>query len=54
LGIPKDVEETMFIIVPWIAENQQNEPVNYTFAIEQKSTAEFMGVVRIQTGHEKK
>ncbi|MFT4779223.1 MAG: ribosomal-protein-alanine N-acetyltransferase [Flavobacteriales bacterium] len=53
LGIPKDVEETLFIITPWIAENQQPEPANYTFAIEQKLTAEFMGLFGFKLGTKK-
>ena len=48
LGIPKDSDETKSIIQPWIAENKASDIKNYTFAIEQNSNKEFIGVLGLK------
>lgn len=44
LGIPKDIEETKSIILPWIIENVSTESKSYTFAIDEKLTKNFIGL----------
>jgi len=51
LGIPKNIEETKSIIKPWIVENRINEIDNYTFAIENKSNGEFIGLFGLKLGN---
>ncbi len=53
LGIPKNIEETKSIIKPWIEENQLSKIKNYTFAIEQRETREFIGLFGLKLGNEK-
>jgi ribosomal-protein-alanine N-acetyltransferase len=53
LGIPNTIEETRSIIEPWIADNKLSEIKNYTFAIEDKSNGEFMGLFGFKIGNEK-
>lgn len=53
LGIPKNIEETSNIITPWIAQNKLSVVKNYTFAIEKKSDAEFIGLFGLKLGSEK-
>lgn len=53
LGIPENKEETKSIIEPWIAENNLSEIKNYTFAIQNKSDSEFMGLFGLKIGNAK-
>lgn len=53
LGIPKNSEVTKSIIEPWILENQLNEIINYTFAIDNKSNGKFMGLFGLKLGNKK-
>ena len=53
LGIPKNIEETKTIILPWIAENKLSKIKNYTFAIETKSDEKFIGLFGLKLGNEK-
>ena len=53
LGIPKTIEETKQIISSWIVENEFNDTKNYTFAIEDKLTNDFIGLFGLKLGNEK-
>jgi ribosomal-protein-alanine N-acetyltransferase len=53
LGIPDDIEVTRSFIEPSIAENKLPEIKNYTFAIEDKSTTEFIGLFGLKLGNPK-
>lgn len=53
LGIPSNIEETQSIIETWVAENELNEIKNYTFAIEGKSSKQFMGLFGLKIGSKK-
>ena len=53
LGIPKNVEETKTIIQSWIAENKLSKIKNYTFAIENRSNRELIGLFGLKLGNEK-
>lgn len=53
LGIPKNIEETKSIIEPWITENELSKIKNYTFAIENKSAKEFIGLIGLKLGNKK-
>ncbi|MEO6903548.1 MAG: GNAT family N-acetyltransferase [Bacteroidia bacterium] len=53
LGIPKNLEETIAIIEPWIAENKRSEIMFYTFAIENKLNGEFIGLFGLKLGTKK-
>jgi RimJ/RimL family protein N-acetyltransferase len=44
LGIPANEQETKAIIAPLIAANSAHEILNYTFAIEDKSSNDFIGI----------
>ena len=44
LGIPNDIDETRTVILPWIIENVSAESKNFTFAIEEKLTKNFIGL----------
>ena len=44
LGIPYCIEETKHIIESWIVDNNLNEIMNYTFAIENIFDGEFIGL----------
>ncbi|MBL4706967.1 MAG: GNAT family N-acetyltransferase [Flavobacteriales bacterium] len=49
LGIPKDLDETKKIILPWIMENKQEEIRNYTFAVELNNDQSFIGLFGFKT-----
>ncbi len=53
LGIPKDIAEIKAIIKPWIDANQLEEIKTYTFAIETKIEAEFIGLFGFKIGDKK-
>lgn len=53
LGIPQNLDETHSVIAPWIEDNQQDDIVNYTFAIEQKITNEFIGLIALKLRNRK-
>ncbi len=53
LGIPENIEETKSIIEPWIADNKVDKIKNYTFAIEDRSSKEFIGLFGLKLGNEK-
>lgn len=53
LGIPSNIEETKSIIEPWIAENQSDTCASFTFAIEDKSDNEFIGLFGLKIGSAK-
>lgn len=53
LGIPKNIAETKAIITGWIAENQQQEISNYTFAIELREKQQFVGLAGFKLGNKK-
>ena len=53
LGIPENKQETQSVISSWIAENQLLQIKNYTFAIEHKSSGEFMGLFGLKLGNAK-
>ena len=53
LGIPKNLEETKQVIIPWVAANKLSEITNYTFAIILKETDEFMGLFGLRLGDKK-
>ena len=53
LGIPENKQETQSVISSWIAENQLSPIKNYTFAIEHKSSGEFMGLFGLKLGNAK-
>ncbi|WP_179377358.1 GNAT family N-acetyltransferase [Winogradskyella wichelsiae] len=48
LGIPKNIGETKSIIEPWIAENQLPLIKNFTFAIENNESKEFIGILGLK------
>ena len=47
LGIPKNIEETRKIIAPWISDNHKKRPLHFTFAIEEKTTDQFIGLISL-------
>lgn len=53
LGIPKNIEETTLIIKDWMAENAKAEPKNLTFAIKQKNSERFTGLIALKIGSKK-
>ncbi len=53
LGIPKDIHETKSIIIPWIKENQLDEIKNYTFAIENSLSKDFIGLFGLKLWNNK-
>ncbi|MCC9167854.1 GNAT family N-acetyltransferase [Pontibacter harenae] len=53
LGIPENIDETESIIRPWIFDNQQQKIKNYTFAIEQIITSQFIGLIALKLGNYK-
>lgn len=53
LGLPKNIEETKAIILPWIEDNQCEEISNYTFIIEQKKESKNIGLFGIKIGNKK-
>jgi len=50
LGIPNNLEETKSIIDLWIKDNELEEVINYTFAIETKSPEIFLGLIGLKLG----
>ena len=50
LGIPRDKEHTKSTIQPWIEDNQLDEIKKYTFAIDQRSNGEFIGLFGLKLG----
>ncbi len=50
LGIPNNLEETKSIIDLWIKDNELEEVINYTFAIETKSPEKFLGLIGLKLG----
>jgi [ribosomal protein S5]-alanine N-acetyltransferase len=53
LGIPKDIEETRFIITSWVEENKKIPIINYTFLILEKETKDNIGLFGLKLGNEK-
>jgi [ribosomal protein S5]-alanine N-acetyltransferase len=53
LGIPQNIDETKSIIQPWVKDNQLTEIKNYTFAIENKSNGNFIGLFGLKLGKDK-
>lgn len=53
LGLPKSIEETKDIILPWIEDNQREEISNYTFIIDQKNNEKSIGLFGIKLGNKK-
>lgn len=53
LGIPKNIGETSSIIAPWISANQEEEVQSYTFAIEESTTNQFIGLFGLKLGPKK-
>lgn len=50
LGIPNNIAETLVVVQSWVLGNEQNEIVNYTFAIEQVSDNQFIGLFGLKLG----
>tara|TARA_R110000868_G_scaffold15443_7_gene70413 strand:- start:945 stop:1493 length:549 start_codon:yes stop_codon:yes gene_type:complete len=48
LGIPDSIEETERIVIPLISALEQEEILNYTFAIEELKTGVFIGLFGIK------
>lgn len=53
LGIPKNIAATKSVIAPWIAANKLTTIRNYTFAIENKLTTNFIGLFGLKLGNAK-
>ncbi len=53
LGIPKNLEETTQIMEPLLEANQKEEIEYYTFAIEQTSDNQFVGLIALMLGKKK-
>jgi RimJ/RimL family protein N-acetyltransferase len=53
LGIPDDIKATKQIITPQIEDNQQQNIVNYTFAVEELNTKKFIGLLGFKLGSKK-
>lgn len=53
LGIPKNIEETKSVILPWVAENGLNNIRNFTFAIDSNLNGNFIGLFGLKLGNEK-
>ncbi len=53
LGIPENIQETKSIIEGWVKANNESEPKNLTFAIEQAVTKKFTGLIALKIGHKK-
>lgn len=47
LGIPENIEVTMSVIKPWIAEHTKEVICQYTFAIELTGTNQFVGLISL-------
>lgn len=44
LGIPKSLEETRSVVIPWIEENLKENPKGYTFHIQEGKSKNFIGL----------
>jgi ribosomal-protein-alanine N-acetyltransferase len=53
LGIPENIAVTKAIITPWISENKKDDILNYTFAIENNKTDEFIGLFGLKLWNKK-
>jgi len=53
LGIPENIETTKYIIAPWIEANQSIVPLNHTFAIEDNTTNELIGLFGLKLWSQK-
>jgi len=53
LGIPDSIEETKSVIEPWVIENESSSPRNYTFAIENTTNDDFIGLFGLKPGKAK-
>jgi ribosomal-protein-alanine N-acetyltransferase len=53
LGIPETIKVTKEIITPLISDNQQQNILNYTFAIEELRTGTFIGLLGFKLGAKK-
>lgn len=53
LGIPKDFEETKLVMEPLIEAHKKTEIDYYTFAIEQNSDNQFVGLIALKLGSKK-
>ena len=53
LGIPESIAETKSIIEPWVADNKLTIKTNYTFAIEDNQSKEFIGLFGLKLSSEK-
>lgn len=53
LGIPKNSDDTKAVITPWVAENEKGDIKNYTFAIENKLTNQFLGLFGLKLWNKK-
>ncbi len=53
LGIPKNFEETKEVMAPLLAANKKEEIDYYTFAIEQKSNKDFVGLLALMLNGKK-
>jgi RimJ/RimL family protein N-acetyltransferase len=53
LGTPENSDETSSIIQPWIIANKEKEIQNYTFAIEESKTNQFIGLFGLKLGAKK-
>lgn len=53
LGIPKDFEETKTVMEPLIESHKKTEIDYYTFAIEQNSDNQFVGLIALKLGSKK-
>lgn len=53
LGIPQNIEETKLIIEKWISEINIPIPKNFIFAVEQKSSQKFIGLIALKIGSKK-
>jgi hypothetical protein len=53
MGIPDSVEVTKKIITPQISAHQEEEILNYTFAVEESNSGTFIGLFGLNYGVKK-
>ncbi|MDB4293343.1 GNAT family N-acetyltransferase [Maribacter sp.] len=53
LGIPENIEVTKSIITGWILDNKKSASKNLTFAVTQKASNTFIGLIALKIGSEK-
>ena len=53
LGIPENIDVSRSVIKPWIEDNQKAEKVNFTFAITDNDTSQFIGLIALKLGSKK-